>query len=105
MRVESPRGAVQAPVRIGRGRDGVVLVPSHFGYWNHDEACPNGGPSAGRAANELTITEWDPVSQQPLLKVADATGPASAPANPEPVPATVGGTDAEVDESIPSGRP
>jgi hypothetical protein len=25
---------------------------------------------AGRAANELTITAWDPVSKQPLFKTA-----------------------------------
>jgi hypothetical protein len=42
----------------------------------------------GRAANELTMTIWDPVSKQPvfksgavrLVKVADGSAPAPAPA-------------------------
>jgi hypothetical protein len=37
-----------------------------------DDCCgaagPDGGP--GRAANELTLTGWDPVSKQPMFKVA-----------------------------------
>jgi hypothetical protein len=45
-----------------------VFVPFHYGYWDRDAAGPNGG--APRAANELTITAWDPVSKQPLFKVA-----------------------------------
>ncbi len=44
-------------------RPGVVFVPFHYGYWD-----ANG--SKHRAANELTITAWDPVSKQPLFKVA-----------------------------------
>ncbi len=123
VRVESPRGAMEAPARIGRGRDGVVFAPFHYGYWDQpatDGAAPNGHPSA---ANELTITEWDPVSKQPLFKVgavrvtriSDATGPspaptttASAPADPDGIPATVGGPDAEVVEQVdaaPSPKP
>lgn len=115
VRVESPRGAMQAPARIGRGRDGVVFAPFHFGYWDQpgtDGASPDGLP---RAANELTITQWDPVSKQPLLKVAAvrvtrvaaADGPApaptttaSAPADPTTVPATVGGPDAQASEQV-----
>ena len=31
---------------------------------------PTGRPSAARAANELTLTDWDPVSKQPMFKVA-----------------------------------
>ena len=73
---------------------------------------PDGYPTA---ANELTMTEWDPVSKQPLFKyaavrlekVTDGTGPspapttaASRPADSGGVPATVGGGDAEADESI-----
>ncbi|GAA4990925.1 molybdopterin oxidoreductase family protein [Kineococcus glutinatus] len=115
VRVESRRGAVLAPARVGRGRDGVVFVPFHFGYFDApgtDGSSPGGRP---RAANELTPTEWDPVSKQPLLKVAavrvtrvaDATAPApaptttaSAPADPGAVPATTGGPDAEVTEEV-----
>ncbi|MEU0877292.1 nitrate reductase [Lentzea sp. NPDC005914] len=55
VRVESERGGVEVPVRIGRCRDGVVFLPFHYGF---------------QAANELTPTEWDPVSKQPLFKIS-----------------------------------
>jgi ferredoxin-nitrate reductase len=48
-------------------RPGVVFVPFHYGYWDLDGAGPEGRP---RAANELTLTAWDPVSKQPQLKIA-----------------------------------
>jgi anaerobic selenocysteine-containing dehydrogenase len=64
-RVTSPRGSVEGPARIGRPRPGVVFVPFHYGYWDRGDAGPDGAP---RAANELTITAWDPVSRQPLFK-------------------------------------
>ncbi|GAA1351803.1 molybdopterin oxidoreductase family protein [Saccharothrix algeriensis] len=81
VRVESPRGRVEAPARVGRGRDGVVFLPFHYGYWDAED------DRHVRAANEVTLTEWDPVSKQPLFKIgaarvvklADATGPAPAP--------------------------
>jgi ferredoxin-nitrate reductase len=52
-------------VRVGGVREGVVFVPFHYGYWDR-------GPGADhmRAANELTLTSWDPVSKQPIFKVA-----------------------------------
>ncbi|HUQ62005.1 nitrate reductase [Lentzea sp.] len=55
VRVESERGGVEVPVRIGRCRDGVVFLPFHYGF---------------QAANEVTPTEWDPVSKQPLFKIS-----------------------------------
>jgi ferredoxin-nitrate reductase len=62
--VSSPRGAMEGPVRITGIREGVVFVPFHFGDGDRP-------PGAGRrAANELTITSWDPVSKQPIFKVA-----------------------------------
>jgi anaerobic selenocysteine-containing dehydrogenase len=68
VRVTSPRGSVEARARISGIRDGVVFVPFHYGYWDTAEGHePNGRP---RAANELTITAWDPVSKQPLFKTA-----------------------------------
>jgi anaerobic selenocysteine-containing dehydrogenase len=68
VRVVSPRGVVVAPARITGVREGVVFIPFHFGYWDEgDGAGPNGRP---RAANELTITKWDPTSKQPLYKTA-----------------------------------
>jgi predicted molibdopterin-dependent oxidoreductase YjgC len=67
VRVESPRGAVEAAARISGIREGVVFAPFHYGYWDDPEGAePNGRP---RAANELTITAWDPVSKQPRFKV------------------------------------
>jgi anaerobic selenocysteine-containing dehydrogenase len=68
LRVSSPRGAVEVTARIGGVREGVVFIPFHYGYWDvGDDAGPDGRP---RAANELTMTIWDPVSKQPQLKSA-----------------------------------
>jgi len=68
VRVESPRGVVVAPAWITGVREGVVFIPFHFGYWDEEDgAGPNARP---RAANELTITAWDPTSKQPLFKSA-----------------------------------
>ncbi len=53
--------------RSHRGtRRGVVFVPFHYGARGDDAGR---GPDE-RAANELTIAAWDPVSKQPLLKTA-----------------------------------
>jgi anaerobic selenocysteine-containing dehydrogenase len=56
------RGAVEGRVRLGGIRPGVVFIPFHYGDAEPDERT--------RAANELTITRWDPVSKQPTFKVA-----------------------------------
>ncbi len=55
VRVESARGTVTAPARVTHTRDGVVFAPFHY---------------ADQAANELTLTAWDPVSKQPTFKMA-----------------------------------
>jgi ferredoxin-nitrate reductase len=60
--VTSRRGKVIVPARIGEIEPGVVFIPFHYGYWD------NGNRS--RAANELTLTEWDPISKQPHFKYA-----------------------------------
>jgi anaerobic selenocysteine-containing dehydrogenase len=66
--VESARGKLEAPARLTGIREGVVFVPFHYGYWDEPEGRePNG---RARAANELTITRWDPVSKQPIYKTA-----------------------------------
>jgi ferredoxin-nitrate reductase len=66
--VESARGKIEARARLTGIRDGVVFVPFHYGYWDEPEGSePDGRP---RAANELTITRWDPVSKQPIYKTA-----------------------------------
>jgi ferredoxin-nitrate reductase len=68
VRVNSPRGVVEAKARVSGIRTGVVFIPFHYGYWDSAEGDePNGRP---RAANELTITAWDPVSKQPIFKTA-----------------------------------
>ncbi|WP_210495674.1 nitrate reductase [Patulibacter sp. SYSU D01012] len=109
VRVTADSGAIEGAARISGIRPGMVFAPFHYGYWDTDDGRgPGDGP--GRAANELTVTGWDPVSKQPpfkvtavaVEKVADGDGPAPAPsvggaaaADPASVPATVGGPAAE----------
>lgn len=96
--------------RITDIRRGGVFVPFHYGYWDRD--ADNGDHD--RAANELTITEWDPASKQPIYKtaacriekVADADGqfapaPTTTASRPRAdVPPTVGGATAQATEEI-----
>src|SRR5215212_3719098 len=66
VRVESRRGSIDVPARITAIRQGVVFTPFHYGYFDDPNgSSPNGAP---HAANELTLTEWDPVSKQPYFK-------------------------------------
>ncbi|WP_295835193.1 nitrate reductase [uncultured Microbacterium sp.] len=110
VRVTSARGEIVVPARVGDVREGCVFAPFHYGYWEEGRSGPDGHPTA---ANELTMTEWDPVSKQPLFKVAavevrkvaDGVGPAPAPTTTasrpaSPVPTTVGGPEAEAHESL-----
>jgi anaerobic selenocysteine-containing dehydrogenase len=55
VQVESRRGRVRAPARIGDCAPGCAFMPFHYG---------------GQAANELTLTGGDPVSKQPYVKYA-----------------------------------
>ncbi|MVU82612.1 molybdopterin-dependent oxidoreductase [Nocardia sp. ET3-3] len=64
VRVISPRGEIIAAARITDIRPGVVFVPFHYGYWDTSDGTHR------RAANELTRTDWDPVSKQPSFKSA-----------------------------------
>ena len=66
LRVESRRGSVEAPARVSDIAGGHLFIPFHYGYWDEDGE----NDSRGRAANELTITAWDPVSKQPYFKFA-----------------------------------
>jgi anaerobic selenocysteine-containing dehydrogenase len=68
--VISPRGRIRAMLRKADMRPGTIFIPFHYGYWDTAGAGPDGEP--GRAANELTITDWDPVSKQPLFKTSAA---------------------------------
>jgi len=64
-------------------REGVVFAPWQYG-------------ATATAANELTLTAWDPVSKQPEFKVAGVSierlgpgdGPAPAPTNTASAPCT-----------------
>jgi anaerobic selenocysteine-containing dehydrogenase len=68
-RIDSARGSIQVVARVSDIRPGTAFVPFHYGYWDiGDTAGP--GDMFPRAANELTLTAWDPVSKQPLYKVA-----------------------------------
>lgn len=114
LRVTTPRGAVDARLRISGIRRGVVFLPFHYGYWDQ----PGGhepSDGTGRAANELTLTDWDPASKQPLFKSAAAKverihagdgTPAAAPTNTgsrpvgSGIPETAGGAAAEADEDV-----
>ena len=92
--VSTPRGSVQAQVRISGIRTGVLFLPFHYGYWDTDRGHEPDG--AGRAANELTITDWDAASKQPIFKTAAAsikklksgTAPSSAPTTTASAPVT-----------------
>src|SRR5829696_7261486 len=108
VRVESPRGRLEAKARISGIKEGVLFAPFHYGYFD--------GNGHLRAANELTLTEWDPASKQPLYKVGAVrvtklatsdgtpapapTNTASAPTSAGSVPETAGGEAAEVDETV-----
>jgi anaerobic selenocysteine-containing dehydrogenase len=69
--VTTPRGRVEAPLRVTGIRRGVVFLPFHYGYWDTELGHEPDGEH-GRAANELTLTAWDPASKQPLFKTAAA---------------------------------
>ncbi|MFE9700706.1 molybdopterin oxidoreductase family protein [Streptomyces sp. NPDC006270] len=117
--VTSPRGAVRARLRVTGIRRGLLFVPFHYGYWDTPAGSGPDAATAGRAANETTVTDWDPVSKQPLFKTSTAavtrvaesagahspapTTTASAPAGPagpaHGVRATRGDASAIVQES------
>jgi anaerobic selenocysteine-containing dehydrogenase len=84
VRAESRRGSLQGRARIGDIRRGVVFVPFHYGYWDRQASGPDGD---GRAANELTVSDWDPVSKQPYFKVAAVRLVRVEPADGQPAPA------------------
>jgi anaerobic selenocysteine-containing dehydrogenase len=60
--IESRRGHVTVRAKLADILRGHLFIPFHYGYWD-DTSRP-------RAANELTMTEWDPVSKQPHFKHA-----------------------------------
>jgi anaerobic selenocysteine-containing dehydrogenase len=70
LEISSPRASIRARARISGIREGVVFVPFHYGYWDEPEGDTPDGHA--RAANELTITQWDAASKQPIYKTAAA---------------------------------
>jgi anaerobic selenocysteine-containing dehydrogenase len=118
LEIRTPRGRVEARLRVSGIRPGVLFLPFHYGYWDRPgEFEPEDG--SGRAANELTVTDWDPVSKQPIFKTAAAavrrlaaadgtpsaapTTTASAPLAGSPPP-TIGGRAAEASELLAPGE-
>jgi anaerobic selenocysteine-containing dehydrogenase len=114
LEVSTPRGRVRVRLRISGIRPGVLFLPFHYGYWDEPGGHQPTGTD-GRAANELTITEWDPPSKQPIFKTAAAQATRVAGADGTPsaaptttgsrpvggtVPVTRGGAAAEVSETI-----
>jgi anaerobic selenocysteine-containing dehydrogenase len=113
--VRSPRGALRGRLRVTGLRPGLLFVPFHYGYWDTPAGSGPDATTPGRAANETTITDWDPASKQPLFKTAAAaltlvergigeqapapTTTASAPTTPAGVRATVGGARARVSQA------
>ncbi|RKS08704.1 molybdopterin dinucleotide binding protein [Nocardiopsis sp. Huas11] len=110
--VASARGVVRARARISGIRPGVLFVPFHYGYWDAQ------GHDRDRAANEMTVTDWDPVSKQPLFKTSSARlrllRPSEGEAAPAPtttasrpvragVPATAGGPGGRCREDLDGG--
>ncbi len=60
VRIVSRRGSVVAPAKVGDVMPpGVVFIPFHYGDLGEEHA-----------ANNLTPAAWDPVSQQPVQKIA-----------------------------------
>lgn len=110
--VSNPRGALRGRLRISGIRPGLIFVPFHYGYWDTENGTGPDPSGPGRAANETTITDWDPASKQPLFKTAAAavtlvekgggrpspapTTTASVPARPEGAAPTRGGPAAVV---------
>lgn len=59
--VRSRRGEVQMAAKVGTTSKGQTFIPFHFGYFDSKD-------ERARAANELTIERWDPISKQPYFK-------------------------------------
>jgi anaerobic selenocysteine-containing dehydrogenase len=90
LRITTPRGHVTARVRVSGIRKGVLFLPFHYGYWDTRAGHEPDGDADGRAANELTPTDWDPVSKQPIFKTAAAaaTRVSGSDGTPAPAPTT-----------------
>ncbi|OLO29559.1 nitrate reductase catalytic subunit [Streptomyces sp. MNU77] len=90
VQVTSPRGALRGRLRITAIRPGLLFVPFHYGYWDTASGSAPDDETPPRAANETTITDWDPASKQPLFKTAAAalTLVEKSAGRPAPAPTT-----------------
>ncbi|TQN35368.1 molybdopterin dinucleotide binding protein [Blastococcus colisei] len=118
LRITTPRGRVEARLRVSGIRPGALFLPFHYGYWDTEDGSQPKKKRDGRAANELTLTDWDPVSKQPIFKTAAAaveriskakgqvsaapTTTGSAPVTGS-VPPTTGGDAALAEELVTTG--
>ncbi|GAA0990845.1 nitrate reductase [Nocardiopsis tropica] len=102
--VVSPRGAVRARARIAGIRPGVLFVPFHYGYWDSEDRGGGEDVPKDRAANEMTVTDWDPVSKQPLFKTSAAGLRLLEPGGGTPAPAPTTTASRPVGEGVPETR-
>ncbi|MFJ7905190.1 molybdopterin oxidoreductase family protein [Streptomyces sp. NPDC096198] len=88
--VSTRRGTLRGRLRVTGLRPGLLFVPFHYGYWDTSAGSGPGTTTPGRAANETTVTAWDPASKQPLFKTAAAalTLVERADGTPSPAPTT-----------------
>jgi hypothetical protein len=93
---------VTARLRVSGIRDGVLFLPFHYGYWDTEGGSAPVGH--GRAANELTLTDWDPASKQPIYKTAAAAVERLAPGDGVPAPAPTTTASAPVAAGVPATR-
>ncbi len=95
--VTTARGALRGRLRVTDIRQGLLFVPFHYGYWDTEAGSGPGPGTPGRAANETTVTDWDPVSKQPLFKTSAAalTLVARGDGSPSPAPTTTASAPAE----------
>ncbi len=58
------RGKVQVKDKFGNNPSGFLLIPFHYGYWNHPDHKP--------AVHESTIKSYNSVTEQPFFKYTAA---------------------------------
>ncbi|MCU1368139.1 MAG: nitrate reductase [Ilumatobacteraceae bacterium] len=98
VRITSKRGSIETCARITDIRAGVVFVPFHYGPWK--SICDTSTDTSHRAANDLTMSVWDPVSKQPLFKVAAVHIEKVAPTDGSPSAAPTVGGPRPLDEAV-----
>ncbi|MEV5970391.1 molybdopterin-dependent oxidoreductase [Streptomyces sp. NPDC051921] len=98
--VSTRRGTLRGRLRVTGLRPGVLFVPFHYGYWDTPAGFRPDATSPGRAANETTITDWDPASKQPLFKTAAAALALVARGDGTPSPAPTTAASAPVNGNV-----